>query len=346
MTIAVSQETERDARDLHAQSIFVNALDCTPLAQGDALYLQKLLASGVTMVIHAVSVSDGPEGGLKGIADWRGRYRELGGKLMLGRTVADVEEAKRTGRIAMFLNFEDSAQLGGQLWMLETYWELGLRVLGLTYQYRNLAGDGSGEPANGGLSKYGRALVEECNRLGMVLDLSHTGERSTLETIECSRQPVLVTHAGLRHFVDSPRNKSDAEVRALAARGGVIGIAAKSGFLSPTGLREGTDVGTYVDNVAYVADLVGVDHVAVGTDLGDARKYTRESMALVRKKYPEIPIIGDDLNLEIVHPRGLADIDELANVTPALLARGFSREDTQKVLGGNILRVMREVIGA
>jgi membrane dipeptidase len=328
---------------VHSSAAVFNALDCTPLAYADDLYLDKLRASGVTAINHAVSISDGRDGALAGIAGWLAKLREYSGTLVKSSTVDDVRAAKRDGTIAWFVGFEDSKPIGEDLSNLALFHELGLRFMGLTYQNRNFAGDGCGETANAGLSRFGRRLVREANALGVALDLSHTGERSTLETIEVSEKPVLVTHAGLRHFVDSPRNKSDTEAKALAERGGVFGLAAKSGFLSPAGLSDGSDLDTFVDNIDYLVELIGIDHVIVGTDNGDERKYTREGMARVRRLYPEIPIIGDDLNLDVVHPRGLADPKDLPNITGALLRRGYSAGDVRKILGENLLRVLANI---
>jgi membrane dipeptidase len=338
MTTAV---TEAEARTLYERSVVFNALDCTPAGFGDDIFFAELVRSGVTAVNIAASYSEGTEGALRSLAAWRGRLR-AGSVLFPARNLADIDHAKRDRRIAVFFGFEDTAPVGDQLWMLDVFYELGLRFLGLTYQYRNLAGDGCGEPANGGLSRFGRDLIRRCDELGVVLDLSHTGERSTLETIDASAKPVMVSHAGLCHFVDSPRNKSDQVLKALAARGGVIGIAAKSGFIRPDGLVTRATVDDVVTNIAYVADLVGIDHVVIGTDLGDLRKYTKEGMARVRERYPDIPIIGPDLDLERVHPEGLGSPGELGNLAPAMAARGFSAEEIRKVIGQNQLRVLRE----
>jgi membrane dipeptidase len=334
--------TEAEARALYGQSVVINALDCTPAGFADDIFFAELVRSGVTAVNIAASYSEGTEGALRSLAAWRSRLRSDDSVLFAARTLADIDRAKREKRIAVYFGFEDAAPIGDQPWLLEVFYELGLRFLGLTYQYRNLAGDGCGEPANGGLSLFGLDLIRRCNELGVVLDLSHTGERSTLETIDASAKPVMVSHAGLCHFVDSPRNKSDRVLKALAGRGGVIGIAAKSGFIRADGLVTRATVDDVVTNMAYVADLVGIDHVVIGTDLGDLRKYTKEGMARVRERYPDIPIIGPDLNLERVHPEGLGSPGELGNLAPAMAARGFSAQEIEKVIGQNQLRVLRE----
>lgn len=332
-----------DPAALHRESIVFNALDCTPLSWADETYLGKLAASGVTAFNHATIVSQGYDAAVASIVGWQRRIAETDGRIFQGRGLADVRRAKEDGSVAWFVGFEDSKPIGDELWRLEALHQLGLRFLGLTYQNRNFAGDGSGETANGGLSRFGRSLVRECNRLGIALDLSHTGERSTLETIELSRKPVLVTHAGLTRFVDSPRNKSDQVVRELAARGGAFGLAAKSGFLSPDGLKGPTGPEVFADNIDHLVQLVGIDHVIVGTDVGDERKYSKEGMARVRRLYPEIPIVDDSLNLDLIHPVGMGTPADLPVITEALARRGYAADDLRKVLGGNLMRVLGDI---
>ncbi|WP_162794134.1 dipeptidase [Streptomyces paludis] len=338
-----TQTQPLDPVALHRDSVVFNALDCTPLAWADETYLGKLAASGVTAINHAVSVSQGYDAAAAALVGWQHRLAETDGRVFQAYGLDDVTRAKETGTVAWFAGFEDSKPVGEDLWRLAALHQLGLRFMGLTYQNRNYAADGSGESANGGLSRFGRSLVAECNRLGIALDLSHTGERSTLETIETSTKPVLVTHAGLTHFVDSPRNKSDLVVRELAARGGVFGLAAKSGFLTPDGLTRRPGAEVFADNIDYLVELAGIDHVIVGTDVGDERKYSREGMARVRRLYPEIPIVGADLDLERIHPEGLGTPADLPLITELLAGRGYSGEDIGKVLGGNLQRVLAEI---
>ncbi|MEW1723487.1 membrane dipeptidase [Streptomyces sp. NPDC093109] len=332
-----------DHAALHRDSVVFNALDCTPLAWADETYLGKLAASGVTAINHAVSISQDYDAAAASLVGWQRRLAETDGRVFQAYGLDDVARAKETGTVAWFAGFEDSKPVGEDLWRLAALHQLGLRFMGLTYQNRNYAADGSGESANGGLSRFGRALVAECNRLGIALDLSHTGERSTLETIETSEKPVLVTHAGLTHFVDSPRNKSDLVVRELAARGGVFGLAAKSGFLTPDGLTRRPGAEVFADNIDHLVELAGIDHVIVGTDVGDERKYSREGMARVRRLYPEIPIVGADLDLDRIHPEGMGTPADLPRITELLAGRGYSGEDIGKVLGGNLQRVLAEI---
>jgi microsomal dipeptidase-like Zn-dependent dipeptidase len=154
----------------------------------------------------------------------------------------------------------------------------------------------------------------------------------------------MATHSAARALVDTPRNKTDEEIKALAAKGGVIGIAAKSGFLKKDGLRTGSTVEDIVTHVEYVRDLVGIEHVCIGTDVGDERKYTVEAMRAFHAKHPEVAIIGDELRTDIMHPQGVGP-GTLFNITAGLVKRGFSDADIRLVLGENVNRVLRQIWG-
>ena len=260
----------------------------------------------------------------------------------LGHTFADIAGAKRSGRTAIFMGFQDITALEGDLDMLPVFHSLGIRWIQPTYQDRNLAGDGCGERIQSGLSRFGVRLVEECNRLRMVLDVSHVGIGSTLETIEMSKHPVMATHSAARALVDTPRNKTDEEIKALAAKGGVIGIAGKSGFLKRDGLQTGSTADDMIDHIEYVRDLVGIEHVCIGTDVGDERKYTVENMRAFHARHPEVAIIGDALDVGIMHPKGVRP-GTLYNITAGLVKRGFSDRDVELVLGENVNRVLRQI---
>lgn len=337
-------ERERAER-LHREAVVFNALDCTPWPFGDRAYMERVHASGTTAMNHAMSITEGPAPALQAMVQWKRAYQEFDAYAVHGERAADIAAAKATGRTAFFFGFEDTVQLDGRLALLEAFYALGLRFLGLTYQHRNQVADGCAEDADAGLSRFGRAVVDECNRLGIVLDLSHTAPRSSMETYRRSKHPTMITHAALRHFVDDPRNKPDDEIRALADYGGVVSIAAKSGFLLPQGQIRGATMDDYVNHIEYAAELVGIDHVGVGTDIADDRKYTPETMREAHRRYPEIPFISDDLNIAAMHPHGLASPRDLYSVTTALVRRGFSDDDIKKVLGGNAVRLMETVIG-
>jgi membrane dipeptidase len=210
------------------------------------------------------------------------------------------------------------------------------------YNARNLVGDGFLEPEDAGLSSFGREVVGELNRLGILIDLSHCGYRTTMEAIELSAAPAAVTHANTRALCDTPRNKSDEQLLALAARGGVVGVTA-----FPTTLPEGRrTLEGVLDMVDYLVDLLGIDAVGLGLDH-------------VEDQPREYFMTGDRFGVDLLfpedyvppewppeYPEGLRRIRDWPNLTEGLLRRGYAEADAEKVLGGNFLRLFGEVWGA
>lgn len=340
------EEPAARAARLHRQSIVWNALDSTDVEQADDQFTTQIIASGATAINHTMASTEEPLEAADRFARWLEFYRARPKHFLIARQPDDLGIAKANGRTAVFAGFQDIAALGGNLHLLRLYYELGLRFLQITYQYRNLAGDGCGERVQSGLSLFGRKIVAECNRLGIVLDLSHTGPATTLDTIRSSTAPVMITHSGSRAIVDTPRNKTDEELIALAERGGVIGIAGKSGFLRRDGLIQGSTLRDWIAHVDYVRDLIGIDHVCIGTDVGDPRKYTEERMTAFHSRFPEVAIVGDGVKVDVMHPDGLQGPGDLANITVALVERGYSDDEVTKVLGGNVTRVLGAVAEA
>jgi membrane dipeptidase len=340
----LAQLSTAAALPVHRDNLVWNACDTTSLPFADDIWVAKLLRSGVSACFHTVAVDEDPVRGLKETAIWR-RFYASQPDLRIGLTARDAVDAKAAGQVAMFMHWQGIGPMGGDLDLLDAYYDLGLRVLQPTYQHRNLAGDGCGERGQGGLSHFGVKLVERCNRLGILLDVSHVGDVTSTEIAELSTAPVMATHVGVRALNNTVRNKPDDLIRAIAAKGGVVGIAGKSGFLRPDGLRNGSTLDDYVAHVKHVRDIAGIDHVAVGTDVSDDRRYTREFLHNFHSQYPEVAIIGDSLDASLMHPDGLKNPGELANITGALLRHQFSDVDVAKVIGGNVARVVRAVMG-
>jgi microsomal dipeptidase-like Zn-dependent dipeptidase len=319
-----------------------NACETTSLTYADDIWVAKLRRSGVAACIHTVGLDQSAKQAMAEMARWRRLYEANG--MMLGRAPGDAAAARAEGKIAMYMGWQDILPLEGDLDLLDAFYDLGLRVLQPTYQYRTLAADGCGERVQSGLSRFGIKLVERCNQLGIMLDVSHVGDASSMEIAECSRSPIMATHVGARALVDTVRNKPDDLIRAIAARGGAIGIAGKSGFLRRNGLETGSTLDDYVDHVKHVCDMVGVDHVAIGTDVSDDRRYNHAFLEDFHRRFPEVAIIGDSLNIAMMHPVGLQNPSELANITDALVRRGFNDGDVAKIIGDNVQRVLNAAL--
>ena len=201
---------------------------------------------------------------------------------------------------------------------------------------QNLIGAGCLEPRDAGLSAFGRDVVRELNACGVAVDLSHCGPRTTLEAIEASSKPVLFTHANARALVDNPRNKTDEALLALAAGGGVVGAVAFRSFLAPL-TREAT-LDDLLDQIEYLVELLGPDHVGLGTDFTEGRPEGFLERAFGRNAPP-----GVTPDWPWVGPVGFRAVDDFPNVTAGLLARGFDELTVRKILGENFLRVFEEV---
>lgn len=232
------------------------------------------------------------------------------------KTVAQLEEAVAQDKIAAVLAIEGGEALAGRLAVLRIFHRLGVRLIGLTWNERNDLADGVGESGTGGgLSRLGVAVVQEMNRLGMVVDVSHLSDAGFWHVMDVSSRPVVASHSNCRALCRHPRNLSDEQIKALARNGGVIGMNFYPPFVDDDARR--ATIERIVDHVEHIVQLVGPDHVGLGSDFD-----------------------GIDST-----PRGLEDVSKLPRLTEAMLRRGFSEAHIRKILGENFLRVFREVWG-
>lgn len=259
-------------------------------------------------------------------------------------SVSDIHAAKAAGKLGILLNFQDTAPLEGDPDRVKTFAELGIKIMQLTYNKRNLAGDGCLEKANGGISDFGRQVIARINAANVVLDLSHAGQRTIAEGIEASKAPLVISHSGCRNLVDFPRNTYDAELRALAAKGGVFGVYLMP-FLRPKGQAQAEDLLRHLD---HAVNVCGEEHVGIGTDnpmLGytiddAARKQQREFFEQRSRLGIAAPGEAPDV-FNLVE--GYNSVDRFDRIAQDLRRRGWSSARIEKVLGGNFVRVLREV---
>jgi len=256
-----------------------------------------------------------------------------------------LDEAKHSGRLGIIYGFQDTTMYGENLDRYDEFHDFGVRIVQLTYNRRNLMGDGCLEAGNAGLSKLGRDMVARMNDSGTLVDLSHCGQRTTHEGIEASKKPVAITHAGCAALNDNPRNKKDEELKLLADRGGVIGIYVMP-YLRSKGQVMADDV---IAHIEYAVKVCGEDHVGIGTDGGTSaiditpafKKEFAEQVAERQKRGISAPgeradsyTFAPDLNT----PRRFETLATL------LARRGHPDARIGKILGGNFARLFREVI--
>lgn len=255
-------------------------------------------------------------------------------------TVADLYRAKREGKIALIACLESATPIENELDRVDVLYGLGIRVMGLVYSESNGLGSGLREANDGGLTQFGRQVVRRMNKLGMTIDTSHCGDKTTLDAIEASDKPTFITHAGARALWNISRLKTDDALKACAAKGGVIGIEAAP-HTTLTKKHPLHSIESYMEHFEYVANLVGLDHVAFGPDtlFGDHVGLHHAFMAALSissifkgVQFEEVPYVkGAENPAEI-----------LPNATRWLVAHGYTSEEIAKVLGLNALRVIKE----
>ena len=249
---------------------------------------------------------------------------------VLARNGTDIRRAKAEGRIALMFTIEGAAPIGEDLPILRLLHRLGLRSVILTWFKANPSADGVGEKRNGGLSTFGRDLVAEMNRLGMLIDVSQSAPATVDDAFAFSRHPVIASHSNCAGLYPHRRNLTDQHLRDLAHNGGVIGLTSY-----PAHVQDGRpELKDFMDQVDYAVRLAGIDHVAIGLNI--VVHTPEEAEAFYRRS---------NIEFSQFHLPGLEDIDRLPNVTAALLERGYGEVEIAKIMGGNVLRVIDQVMG-
>ena len=296
--------------------------------------LDRLRASGYTMVSLTAAQDRTPFAeAMASLAKERRFFLERPDDFVLVDVAEDVDRAKREGKLAVAFHFQGSNPLDGRLENVALFYDLGIRHMLLAYNMRNLAADGCHERTDAGLSRFGMALVAEMNRVGMIVDVTHVGYRSSLDAIEASTAPVIFSHSNPRAVFEHERNIRDDQIRAAAASGGVVGINGLDLFLGgpPT-------VELFLRHLRYCLDLVGPDHVGLGLDfVYDPETLTNVLIRGTAARYPAGSGYDRARVPQFFQP------EQVPAVTDALSAAGYGDGDVRKILGGNWMRVARQV---
>ena len=325
---------------LYEESVVIDALN---VSNWDSPAVYESLHSGRVAGINATIVvwENFPQT-MDNIKAWERRFREYQDTLVQAKSVGDILKAKDEGKTGVVLGWQNASPIENDLDRLALFHSLGVRIIQITYNERNLLGNGCYERRDEGLSNFGVDAVKEMNRLGILIDLSHVGDRTTLEAAELSEQPVACTHANARAFYEHVRNKTDDALKLVAGNGGVIGANAFPPFL-----RKGFEstVRDYVDAIDDLVERVGIDHVGIGTDFtqDQPKAFFDWIFSQQGTKFQERPVPHPD---PLVHPKEMETPDKLSNVARELADRGYAEADLKKVLGGNWLRLFRQVWGA
>jgi membrane dipeptidase len=304
--------------------------------------------TAVNVTLGYVSGDADPfEQSVRDIAQMDGWVREGARDLLKIYTADDILRARAAGRIGIIYGFQNAAMLGSDVTRVDLFANLGVRVIQLTYNPANALGDGSMAAENRGLTPFGRDVVERLNARRVMVDLSHSGQRTCLEAAQVSKQPVSINHTGCRALNDLPRNKTDEELALVASKGGFVGIYFMP-FLNPTGHATAADV---VAHIEHAVNVCGEDHVGIGTDgsttaIDDLEAYKSVLAAEVAaRRKAGVSAAGErpDTLPFVVDLRGVNQFRDLAG---RLSRRGYSAARIEKIMGQNFQRYAREVWGA
>ena len=320
---------------LHEELIVIDGLIVSNWSEEVFADMRK---GGLTAANCTCCVWEGFVDTMDNVARWNGWFREHDDLIVKARTAADIRKAKEDGRTAIVLGFQNTSAFEDRLGAVQLFKDAGVGIAQLTYNTQNYAGSGCYESSDSGLSDWGRELVAEMNRVGMLIDLSHVGSRTSDDTIRESAKPVAYTHCCPSALKPHPRNKSDGELRFIADQGGMIGVT-----MFPAFLARGADatVGDYVEAMEHVISVAGEDHVAFGTDF--TQGYGQEFFDWITSDK------GNARSLIKFSPmpnaKGVETIGQLPNLTAAMERAGWSESRIRKVMGENWLRFLAEVWG-
>jgi membrane dipeptidase len=315
---------------IHQQAIVIDSLNASIMSD---VYFKKLQKAGVTAVNYTIAMMHNMSETVKRILDFQDMVADMKETVLLATTSSDIIRAKREGRTSILLGFQNIQPLENDLRLLNLYHQLGVRIVQLSYHFRNAAADGGGERIDSGLSIFGISLIEQMNRLGMVVDLAHVGRKSVLEAAELSEDPVIASHSNPRGLVNAFQNKTDEEIKAIAEKGGIMGITAFPRLVSND--PDKCTLENLLDCIDYTVKLVGVNHVGIGLDFAEGwAEYPPTRMTLIK------------IDKRIyTWPKGIETVTDFPNITKGLIDRGYSEVETKKILGENFLRVFRKVFG-
>lgn len=336
-----AEEIEARVREHQTKTLIIDALGGhivapePPPIDGKS-YLERLRESGINVVnITLAAHSDDFDKTLGMMYQYFNLVSAAPDRTLQVETVEDIRTAHREGRIGIIFGSQTGTMVGRDISRWTILHKLGLRVCQITYNERNELGDGCMEPDNRGLTSYGRQAVQEMDRLGIVVDLSHVGERTALDATEYSKKPVIYSHSNAKALTTSRRNLTDEQMKNMAATGGVMGISSFS-MMTYKELGKRPSLEDYLDHFDYAIDLIGIDHVGVGSDIFES--YTKLSWTSSTKRMYPMPY-----EYETKVAEGFTYVSELPNVIRGLISRGYSDADLEKILGGNWLRVFSQV---
>ncbi len=321
------------ATELHARATVVDGLQ---INNWSAEVLRELQAGGIHGVNATCAVWEGPTETLRLIGDWCQLQAAHPDLLRLVTSSEEIRQAKEEGHVGVLLGFQNTSPFADDYRMVEVFHRLGVRIAQLTYNNQNMVGGGCYEKVDAGLTRFGDVIVAEMNRVGMLVDLSHVGNRTSLDAIAASATPVAITHSNPTWFKESPRNKPDEVISALVERGGVIGCCLYPNVIG--GAQ--TTIEDFCKMVARLCEQVGVRHVGLGSDC--TQDWGQDYVAYLRDGRWR-PTDSTNPPQWPQWPTWFSGPADLPNVTQGLLTVGLNEDEVTALLGGNWLRLFDEV---
>lgn len=303
---------------------------------------QSLLQGGVGATTVTCGFWEDPVETMDLLGKWRDMQRDDADLMGIAYTADDIKTITASGRLAIILGSQNTDCLGGRIAFVELFADMGLRVMQLTYNTQNSLGSSCYEPVDTGLTKYGREVVEEMNRAGILVDLSHVGDKTSFDAIEASDKPVAVTHANPKRLFDHKRNKSDDVLQALKEKRGIIGCAT---YRNITGDAYCASARAWAEMVARTVDMMGIDHVGIGTDRSHSH-VAADYLWMRKGRWTRTGGYGAGKTtapVKVEPPAFFREISEISSLIPGLRDVGFSAAEVDKISHGNWLRVYSEV---
>jgi membrane dipeptidase len=330
----LTTEEEKRAAELYQKAIVIECLTYIPTLN-NLEYLEELRKARVTANhITVTETNAAPREAFSTISGWYETLKKTGCRFAY--TAEDIVQAKKERKVCIIMGSQNARMLDDDLGLIRIFHRLGLRIIQLAYAEQNYIASG-GEDVDGGLSLFGRKVIDQMNRVGILVDISHCGDKTVMDVIKYSEKPVAITHANPRSLVNHHRNKTDEQIQALAEKGGVIGLTAWTPIsMVKKGVRPTLE--DFLDFIDYVVKLVGTGHVGFGLDLTPNWDYNRADYEKWANLYPNLaPASFEERLVE-----DLNHASKIRNISRGLVARGYRDEDILKILGGNFLELFRK----
>lgn len=315
--------------------MIIDGLQCGHFDRDAFVSLQN---GGVGGVVNTCGFWEGTVESLDSIGRWRDLVRENADVAEIALTPADIRRISDEGKVAVIMGFQNANLFEGRIRFVELFAELGVRVVQLTYNNQNELAGSCYEAEDSGLARFGKEVILEMNKAGILVDCSHVGDRSTLDAIEASQKPIAVTHANARSLFDHKRNKSDDVLKALRETGGVIGCAA---YRNITGDAYCSSIEAWCGMVAETVEIAGIDSVAIGTDR--SHNFTAPDYSWMRQgrwtRGVQYGASAAGQPLKAPPPDWFQKVEDMRVIPEGLRAVGFTQEEIEKITNGNWLRL-------